>query len=114
MRHLSPVQEAIVNNSATQCGFCTPGLVMSLTAHSVSGEQSTNQAAIAAVSGNICRCTGYKSIEKAAKDISDLLKDRSIENPIQWLISKHFLPEYFLTIPGRLAEIGKCRSRLQS
>jgi xanthine dehydrogenase small subunit len=106
MKHLSPVQEAIVNNSATQCGFCTPGLVMSLTAHSVSSEQSTKQAAIAAVSGNICRCTGYKSIEKAANDISDLLKDRSIENPIQWLISKQFLPEYFLTIPDRLAEIA--------
>jgi xanthine dehydrogenase small subunit len=105
MRHLSAVQEAIVDHSATQCGFCTPGFVMSLTAHSLSEELSDRQTAVASVSGNICRCTGYKSIEKAVIYISDLLKDKNIEDPVRWLVNKNFLPEYFLTIPERLVEI---------
>ncbi len=69
--HLSPVQKALVDNSATQCGFCTPGIVMSLTAFSLADTKPTAETAIASVSGNICRCTGYKSIEKAAEAIAD-------------------------------------------
>lgn len=105
MEHLSPVQKAIVDNAATQCGFCAPGFVMSLTAHSLSEEQSGKQKAIASLSGNICRCTGYKSIEKVADDISNILKDKSIEDPVNWLVMKRFLPDFFLTIPERLALI---------
>lgn len=107
MEHLSPVQKVIVDNAATQCGFCTPGFVMSLTAHSLSKEKSTGQKAIASVSGNICRCTGYKSIEKAADNIYNLLKDKDVEDPVKWLVNERFLPGYFLTIPERLAEIKK-------
>ncbi|MBA4321399.1 MAG: (2Fe-2S)-binding protein [Odoribacter sp.] len=107
MEHLSPVQKAIVDNSSTQCGFCTPGFVMSFTAHTLSSEQSVKLKAIASVSGNICRCTGYKSIEKAAEDISGLLKDKSIDDPVNWLVQKKFLPGYFLTIPERLFGIEK-------
>jgi xanthine dehydrogenase small subunit len=106
MEYLSPVQKAIVDNSATQCGFCTPGFVMSLTVHSISKEKSTRQKAIASVSGNICRCTGYKSIERAAGDISNLLKDKNID-PVNWLVMNKFLPDYFMTIPQRLAGIKK-------
>jgi xanthine dehydrogenase small subunit len=105
MKHLSPVQEAIVNNTATQCGFCTPGLVMSFSAHSLSKVSSSKQNAIASVSGNICRCTGYKSIEKAAENISELLKEKNLEDPVKWLVMKEFIPEYFLNIPERLSEL---------
>jgi xanthine dehydrogenase small subunit len=105
MEHLSPVQKAIVDNSATQCGFCTPGFVMSFTAFVLSEEKPDSEKAIASVSGNICRCTGYKSIEKAAGYISDLLKDKNLEDPVGWLVEKKFLPDYFLTIPGRIAEM---------
>ncbi len=107
LKNLSPVQENMVDHSATQCGFCTPGFVMSLTGHSLSKEQSTHEKAIAAVSGNICRCTGYKSIEKAAKSISDLLKMKDLNDPISWLVENKFLPEYFLEIGGRLNQIEK-------
>jgi xanthine dehydrogenase small subunit len=107
MEHLSPVQKALVDNKASQCGFCTPGFVMSLTAHSLSKEKSGKQRAIASVSGNICRCTGYKSIEKAVSDISGLLKDKRIEDPVSWLVREKFLPGYFLTIPERLDAIKK-------
>jgi xanthine dehydrogenase small subunit len=105
--NLTPVQEAIVDHSATQCGFCTPGFVMSFTAHALSDEPSTREKAIASVSGNICRCTGYKSIEKAADAISNLLKDKKTDDPIGWLVKNRFLPGYFLSIPKRLSEIEK-------
>lgn len=102
---LSPVQKAVVDNSATQCGFCSPGFVMSLTAHCLTPEKSTKEKAIASVSGNICRCTGYKSIEKAAEDITDLLKNKNKADPLTWLTGRSFLPGYFLTIHDRLSQI---------
>jgi xanthine dehydrogenase small subunit len=105
MKKLSPVQNAMVENSGTQCGFCTPGFVMSLTGHGLSEEQSTHEKAIAAISGNICRCTGYKSIEKAAASISELLKLKDISDPINWMVENKFLPEYFLKISEQLKQI---------
>jgi len=105
MKRLSPVQNAIIENAGTQCGFCTPGFVMSLTSHSMSGEVSDKEKAIAAISGNICRCTGYKSIEKAAESISELLKIKDINDPVKWLVKNKHIPEYFLQIESQLKEI---------
>lgn len=102
---LSPVQKALVDNSATQCGFCTPGFVMSLTAYSLLKDKPTTESAIASISGNICRCTGYKSVEKAAETITGLLSGKDIRNPVRWLVEQKFLPDYFITIPQRLSEI---------
>lgn len=107
MGHLTPVQKAFVENAATQCGFCTPGFIMSLTGHSLSSEKSTKESAIASVSGNICRCTGYKSIEKATEAISEILKDKNINDPIAWLVKNKHIPEYFLEISSRLNKIHK-------
>jgi xanthine dehydrogenase small subunit len=106
LKELSPIQEQMVEHSATQCGFCTPGFVMSLTGHSLSNEKSTHEKAIAAISGNICRCTGYKSIEKAADSISELLKIKDISNPVAWLVKNKFLPDYFLDIKNQLERIN--------
>lgn len=70
-----------------------------------SGEKTTRESAIASVSGNICRCTGYKSIERAADTITTALADRNLADPVRWLVEHHQLPGYFLTIPERLAAI---------
>ncbi|MFC2104392.1 FAD binding domain-containing protein [Bacteroidota bacterium] len=105
LKDLSPVQEAMVEHSATQCGFCTPGFVMSFTGHGMSQEQSDYEKAIASISGNICRCTGYKSIEKAAESISELLKVKDINDPIKWMVENNFLPDYFIDIQNRLSKI---------
>ena len=99
---LSPIQHAIVENSATQCGFCTPGIVMSLTAHTLN--EKIGISTVEAVAGNICRCTGYQSIKSAAQEITEaqsLLGDRSIPN----LVEKQYLPAYFLQIADRLQAI---------
>ena len=62
---LSPAQEEMVNQCGTQCGFCTVGFVMSLTGYGLECENPTPEMAISAIDGNICRCTGYKPIERA-------------------------------------------------
>ena len=107
MEHLSPIQNAMVENAATQCGFCTPGFVMSLTGQAMAKEIPEKARFITAVSGNICRCTGYKSIEKAANDIANLYKKKDNKNPVEWLVKQNHLPEYFLTITERLSKIKK-------
>jgi len=106
MGFLTPVQKAFIDNSATQCGFCTPGFVMALTANSLAAEKTSRETAIAAISGNICRCTGYKSIEKAAVAIAETLKEKDIHDPVRWLVEKKHLPAYFLTIYDRLHDLN--------
>jgi carbon-monoxide dehydrogenase small subunit len=64
---LSKVQQAFVDEGAVQCGFCTPGLIMSTTAMARSGRKFTPEEIKRALSGHICRCTGYQNIIKAAQ-----------------------------------------------
>jgi len=101
--NLSPIQRTFVDNAASQCGFCTPGFIMSLTGEALSGKPTTEESVIGSMSGNICRCTGYKSIERAARDIALLLKEKDTSDPVLWLVNRKYLPDYFLTIPVRLA-----------
>lgn len=98
MDTLTPVQQAMVDQSATQCGFCTPGFVISLTGFCL-GRQTDP---IAAIDGNICRCTGYKSIERAAATVKELLASRYEEEPIAFAVKKEIVPEYFNGIKERL------------
>ncbi|MCZ6838626.1 MAG: xanthine dehydrogenase small subunit [Alphaproteobacteria bacterium] len=64
---LESVQQAIVTQDGTQCGFCTPGFVMALYALRHSGETVTDEVIHDALAGNLCRCTGYRSIVDAAR-----------------------------------------------
>lgn len=64
---LEAVQQAIVAQDGTQCGFCTPGFVMALHALRHSGEAVTDEVIHDALAGNLCRCTGYRSIVDAAR-----------------------------------------------
>ena len=72
---LHPIQEAFVENGAVQCGFCTPGMVMS--AHALlKREPAPGREEIRkAISGNLCRCSGYKQIEEAIERAAKRLKD---------------------------------------
>jgi xanthine dehydrogenase small subunit len=63
---LHPVQRAMVDQHASQCGFCTPGFVMSLFTLYHSGKQPTRQDIVDHIAGNLCRCTGYRPIIDAA------------------------------------------------
>ena len=65
--NLHPVQQAMVECHASQCGFCTPGFVMSLFALYQNTPRPTRAQAIEALAGNLCRCTGYRPILEAAE-----------------------------------------------
>ena len=67
---LSPVQKAFVEHAALQCGFCTPGFVMSATALLMENPQPTREEIVRAISGNLCRCTGYVRIIEAIEDVA--------------------------------------------
>ncbi|MBD3853676.1 MAG: 2Fe-2S iron-sulfur cluster binding domain-containing protein, partial [Acidobacteria bacterium] len=64
-RNLTPFQSALDAEGASQCGFCTPGFVVSFAGFLLAAERWDVQVAIEAVAGNICRCTGYASIVRA-------------------------------------------------
>lgn len=69
---LHPVQRAMVASDASQCGFCTPGIVMSLYAHYRAGGETAVPVLNDALAGNLCRCTGYGPILAAAQRMYDL------------------------------------------
>lgn len=104
---LSPVQQALVDTNGTQCGFCTIGFVMSLTGFVLDEEEKQYQQAIASIDGNICRCTGYKSIERAAALLTNQLSNKPSKETITWLVNNNFIPQYFLTIKERLEQLKK-------
>ena len=68
---LHPLQQAMVEAHASQCGFCTPGIVMSLFAAYHSGAPETYASVCDQLAGNLCRCTGYRPILAAALDVCD-------------------------------------------
>ena len=103
---LNPIQRAMVDEGATQCGFCTPGFVVSLAGFCLSNKESTVENAIAAVDGNICRCTGYKSIERACDRIASIMKERKNQDAAQFASSKGILPSYFSSIKKRLKSLA--------
>ncbi len=103
---LTPVQQAMVDESGTQCGFCTVGFVMSLTGfcldrvsspHVSKGSGDVSIGAISAIDGNICRCTGYKSIERAACRLSE---PGAIATGFRGVV-----PEYFNGISERMFKL---------
>ncbi len=102
-KKLNAVQEAMTNNYATQCGFCTPGFVVSMTCFALKIDK--NKTCNDAISGNICRCTGYKSIEKAGLEIEEKLHLKDDNNQIAWLIKERFIPNYFENIPNKLEKL---------
>lgn len=105
MDQLSPVQQAMVDESGTQCGFCTPGFVVSLSGCCLSREKVTEELAVRTIDGNICRCTGYKSIERAAAIVSNKLAEKDVVDPAKWSVDNGFLPSYFTGIKARLKAI---------
>lgn len=70
--HLHPVQEAFVKHGAVQCGFCTPGMIMTAKALLDKTPNPTEDEIKEAISGNLCRCTGYTKIVEAISSMSKI------------------------------------------
>jgi len=69
---LHPLQEAFVKSGAVQCGYCTPGMLMSAYALLKEEKRPTDEMIREGISGNLCRCTGYIQIMEAVKDASQI------------------------------------------
>lgn len=68
--NLHPIQEAFVKHHAIQCGFCTPGLVMSARALLDRNPSPDREEIKKAIEGNLCRCTGYEQVIEAIQDVA--------------------------------------------
>jgi len=106
-RNLTPFQSALDAEGASQCGFCTPGFVVSFAGFLLTAKRWDEHVAIEAVAGNICRCTGYASIVRAMASTLDRIRNRidPAESRIPALVREQLLPEYFLRIPALLANL---------
>jgi carbon-monoxide dehydrogenase small subunit len=74
---LSPVQAAFRDHHGLQCGFCTPGLIVSVTAFLRDHPDPTDEQIRGALSGNLCRCTGYQGILNAVRAAAQSAADRT-------------------------------------
>jgi xanthine dehydrogenase small subunit len=109
---LNLIQETFADEFASQCGFCTPGFIVALTAFLLNTPDLNKDEAIQAVSGNICRCTGYGSIKRAIFSLLKKLKAADFKKTkpgtaarAKLLIRKNILPSYFADIPEKLKKI---------
>ena len=69
---LSKIQEAFIKNGAVQCGYCTPGMLLCAYALINTKKEITEDVIKEAISGNLCRCTGYIQIIEAIKDVAQI------------------------------------------
>ncbi len=70
---LHPIQEAFIEENAFQCGFCTPGFIMSTKALLDRKKNPTREDIVEALAGNLCRCTGYQTIIRAVEKAAEKL-----------------------------------------
>ena len=73
---LHPLQQAFIDEGAVQCGYCTPGMILSAKALLDVQPDPSNQEIKQAIRGNLCRCTGYTNIVRAIKTASVTIKNR--------------------------------------
>ncbi|MFA7420170.1 MAG: FAD binding domain-containing protein [Melioribacteraceae bacterium] len=105
---LSPIQQAIVDEGGTQCGFCTPGFIVSITNYFLNSSKPNVTDAVNSLGGNICRCTGYAGIVRAVEKSIIAFNDvNTVKDLYKKLIDAHFVPSYFADITRQLKLIKK-------
>ena len=106
------IQTEFIKEGASQCGFCTPGFIVSLTGYLINNDIYKIDKALNSIAGNICRCTGYTSIKRSVNDV--LNKINSIDgnglDKIPLLIKNNILPDYFSEVAERLKKLKSEKS----
>ncbi|MDF1612802.1 FAD binding domain-containing protein [Stygiobacter electus] len=110
---LTPIQNALVDEGGTQCGFCTPGFVVSMTSYFINNKNYDVQKAINTIGGNVCRCTGYHGIIRSLNRTAELLNSADGKSHLEKLISANIIPEYFKKIPKQLKEIKSAKFKIE-
>lgn len=111
---LSPVQQAMVDFGGSQCGYCTPGFIVSMTWYLMAERGApTLDGMQRAISGNLCRCTGYASINRASEQLiarfgaggawEDVWQQA---DRVTALADAGMLPAYFSQMPARLSDLA--------
>jgi carbon-monoxide dehydrogenase small subunit len=75
---LHPIQQAFVDTGAIQCGFCSPGMILSAKALLDSNPKPTEHEIRTAISGNLCRCTGYQKIVEAVQEAAKTIEGMEV------------------------------------
>jgi xanthine dehydrogenase small subunit len=105
---LNLVQASFLAEGASQCGFCTPGFVISLTGYLLRSPAPTVEGALEAVAGNICRCTGYVSIRRAvARVLEGAGGGGTDRHRLGRLCDLGVLPPYFREVPAKLYQLAR-------
>lgn len=104
---VGPLHRPFVDEGASQCGFCTPGFLVSLVGHLLACDSWAVEPAYNSLAGNICRCTGYASIRRATQRVLATLADRvSPDEPrFAALVREGFLPAALLEASTHIAEL---------
>ncbi len=98
---LNPIQESFAAQGASQCGFCTPGFIVSFTCYLLNSNKFDEDEAINAIAGNICRCTGYQSIKRSLRQVISNNENISFD----LLIQKKIIPKYFKEITEKIVNL---------
>ena len=75
---LHPLQQAFLDHGGVQCGFCTPGMLISATALLAANPDPTDDEIRAGLSGNLCRCTGYVGIVAAVRSAAGVMREADL------------------------------------
>lgn len=103
-------QQFLVNNGGTQCGFCTPGFVMSFAAYLLTSDVFDLINAKDYLTGNLCRCTGHKGILSSAEEVNNILNKKEVRSDrIKFLSDNKLIPEYFGIVASKLKQIAKAK-----
>ncbi len=101
---LTPQQKSFADEGASQCGFCTPGFIVSLTCYFLNNDTYNYIDAVNSLGGNVCRCTGYESIKRAVHNLLDDIS-KKVDSNIELLIKHNIIPEYFREVKEKLSSI---------
>jgi xanthine dehydrogenase small subunit len=116
-KELHPVQQSLVDHHGSQCGFCTPGFIMSMFALYQKTQQPDREVVIQALSGNLCRCTGYRPIIDATLSVCENKKaDKFKQTEIQTVkrlndINKQLISTDNLLVPTSRQELAAAKTK---
>lgn len=116
-QNLHPVQNSMVEHHGSQCGFCTPGFIMSMFALYQQAQQPDREAVIQALSGNLCRCTGYRPIIDATLSVcqnkqADKFKQIEIQTVNRLnAINKQLISTDNLLVPTSRQELAAAKAK---